>query len=72
MNDSMSLTLLFPSVILQNSKEDSALHSEIFGPVISILQVDSEEEALAIENANPYGNAASIYTESVCSFISCS
>ncbi len=37
---------------------------EIFGPVLSVMHVDTVEEALAIENANPYGNAASIYTSS--------
>ncbi len=37
---------------------------EIFGPVLTILHVDTLEEALEIENANPYGNAASIYTTS--------
>jgi len=37
---------------------------EIFGPVISILRVKDADEALAIENANPYGNAASVFTQS--------
>ena len=37
---------------------------EIFGPVLTVLHVDTLDEALAIENANPYGNAASIYTTS--------
>ena len=35
---------------------------EIFGPVLTVLHVDTLDQALAIENANPYGNAASIYT----------
>ena len=35
---------------------------EIFGPVLTVLRVPTLDEALAIENANPYGNAASIYT----------
>jgi len=37
---------------------------EIFGPVLSVLRVNTLDEALAIENASPYGNAASIYTSS--------
>jgi malonate-semialdehyde dehydrogenase (acetylating) / methylmalonate-semialdehyde dehydrogenase len=36
---------------------------EVFGPVISILRVDTLDEALAIENASPYGNAASVFTQ---------
>ncbi len=35
---------------------------EIFGPVLTIVRVDTLEEALEIENASPYGNAAAIYT----------
>lgn len=35
---------------------------EIFGPVLTVIQVESLDAALKIENASPYGNAASIYT----------
>ena len=35
---------------------------EIFGPVISIMRVPNLDEALVIENASPYGNAASVFT----------
>ncbi len=35
---------------------------EIFGPVLTVLHVDTLEEAIAIENTNRYGNAAVIYT----------
>jgi malonate-semialdehyde dehydrogenase (acetylating)/methylmalonate-semialdehyde dehydrogenase len=37
---------------------------EIFGPVLAIVRTGNLDEALAIENASPYGNAASIFTES--------
>ncbi|HEY8378519.1 MAG TPA: aldehyde dehydrogenase family protein, partial [Nannocystis sp.] len=37
---------------------------EIFGPVLSIIRARTVDEALAIENANPYGNAAAIFTQS--------
>jgi malonate-semialdehyde dehydrogenase (acetylating)/methylmalonate-semialdehyde dehydrogenase len=37
---------------------------EIFGPTLTVIRVKTLEEALAIENANPYGNAAAIYTGS--------
>jgi malonate-semialdehyde dehydrogenase (acetylating)/methylmalonate-semialdehyde dehydrogenase len=36
---------------------------EIFGPVISIMRTNTVDEALRIENANPYGNAASVFTQ---------
>ncbi|KAF9333386.1 hypothetical protein BG006_003691 [Podila minutissima] len=53
-----------PTVILHTNKQDAALHEEVFGPVLSILQVETAEEAIAIENASPYGNGAGIYTNS--------
>lgn len=52
-----------PTILLHKNKTDKALLEEIFGPVLSVIQVDTYEEALAMENANPYGNAASVYTE---------
>ena len=37
---------------------------EIFGPVLSIIRTDTLENALKIENNNPYGNAAAVFTTS--------
>jgi malonate-semialdehyde dehydrogenase (acetylating)/methylmalonate-semialdehyde dehydrogenase len=42
----------------------SVAKEEIFGPVISIIRAKDVDEALAIENANPYGNAAAVFTQS--------
>ena len=39
-------------------------HTEIFGPVLSLIHVDSVEEAIEIVARSPYGNAASIFTDS--------
>ena len=36
--------------------------TEIFGPVLTIQEVDGLDEALRLIAANPYGNAASIFT----------
>ncbi len=44
--------------------EMSVAKEEIFGPVISIMRTDTLDEAIKIENANPYGNAASVFTQS--------
>lgn len=49
--------------IIDNVRPDMpAAQEEIFGPVLSIIRVPNLEEAFKIENANPYGNAASVYT----------
>jgi malonate-semialdehyde dehydrogenase (acetylating)/methylmalonate-semialdehyde dehydrogenase len=44
--------------------EMSVATEEIFGPVSSIMRTENLDEALKIENANPYGNAASVFTQS--------
>jgi malonate-semialdehyde dehydrogenase (acetylating)/methylmalonate-semialdehyde dehydrogenase len=35
---------------------------EIFGPVLSVVRTDAYDEALAVVNANPFGNGAAIFT----------
>jgi malonate-semialdehyde dehydrogenase (acetylating)/methylmalonate-semialdehyde dehydrogenase len=37
---------------------------EIFGPVLSVVRVDTVDEAIALINANPYGNGTAIFTNS--------
>lgn len=51
-----------PTVILHKSSDDCHLREEIFGPVVSIFQTKTKEEAIALENKVPYGNAACVYT----------
>ena len=38
---------------------------EIFGPVVTLLPFDTEEEALAIANGTPYGLACSVWTADI-------
>jgi len=52
-----------PTVIDYVKPGMSVATEEIFGPVISIMRTNTVDEALAIENANPYGNAASVFTQ---------
>jgi malonate-semialdehyde dehydrogenase (acetylating)/methylmalonate-semialdehyde dehydrogenase len=35
---------------------------EIFGPVLSVVRVDSYDDALDLVNSNPYGNGTAIFT----------
>lgn len=37
---------------------------EVFGPVLAAMEADSLEDAIALANANPYGNGAAIFTSS--------
>ncbi len=53
-----------PSIIDYATPKHEAALDEIFGPVLTIIRCDTLEEAIQAENANPYGNAAAIYTSS--------
>jgi malonate-semialdehyde dehydrogenase (acetylating)/methylmalonate-semialdehyde dehydrogenase len=35
---------------------------ELFGPVLTVLRVNTLDEALAIDRSSPYGNATSVFT----------
>ena len=37
---------------------------EIFGPVLVTLEVDTLDEAIALVNANPFGNGTGLFTQS--------
>jgi malonate-semialdehyde dehydrogenase (acetylating)/methylmalonate-semialdehyde dehydrogenase len=37
---------------------------EIFGPVLSVVRADTVDQAIALINANPYGNGTAIFTSS--------
>ncbi len=56
-------TYVGPTVIDFVTPDMSVAKEEIFGPVISIMRTKTVDEALEIENANPYGNAASVFTQ---------
>jgi len=57
-------TYVGPTVIDHVTPDMSVATEEIFGPVISIMRTGTLDEALKIENANPYGNAAAVFTQS--------
>ncbi|HLT38396.1 MAG TPA: CoA-acylating methylmalonate-semialdehyde dehydrogenase, partial [Enhygromyxa sp.] len=53
-----------PTVLDNVAPDSPAAQDEIFGPVLSIIRVPNLDAAIALENASPYGNAASVYTTS--------
>jgi malonate-semialdehyde dehydrogenase (acetylating)/methylmalonate-semialdehyde dehydrogenase len=56
-------TYVGPTVIDYVKPDMAVAKEEIFGPVLSIMRTETVDEAIAIENANPYGNAASVFTQ---------
>jgi gamma-glutamyl-gamma-aminobutyraldehyde dehydrogenase len=51
-----------PTILDDVRNTMAVAREEIFGPVISTIPVDSEEEAVALANQTSYGLAASVYT----------
>ncbi len=55
---------LGPTILDRVRPEMRIAQEEIFGPVLGIVEVADFEEALAVIEAIPYGNAASLFTQS--------
>jgi malonate-semialdehyde dehydrogenase (acetylating)/methylmalonate-semialdehyde dehydrogenase len=53
-----------PTVIDQVGTDMDVYTQEIFGPVLSVVRADDVDEAIALINANPYGNGTAIFTSS--------
>ncbi|GHJ90471.1 hypothetical protein NliqN6_6873 [Naganishia liquefaciens] len=52
-----------PKVLVDVTHEMDVMMEETFGPVVGIMKVDSDEEALTLMNDSPYGLTASIWTD---------
>jgi malonate-semialdehyde dehydrogenase (acetylating)/methylmalonate-semialdehyde dehydrogenase len=51
--------------VLDHVRPDMRIaQEEVFGPVLAIIRAEDLDEALGVENASPYGNAASVFTQS--------
>jgi 4-(gamma-glutamylamino)butanal dehydrogenase len=54
-----------PTIFDQATNQMRIAREEIFGPVLSVIEFDGEDEAIAIANDTDYGLGASVYTENV-------
>jgi succinate-semialdehyde dehydrogenase/glutarate-semialdehyde dehydrogenase len=54
-----------PTVITNVPEGSEILREEIFGPVLSIVEFDDEEEAVALANDTEYGLVSYVFTESL-------
>ena len=53
-----------PTVVDEVTTDMDVYREEIFGPVLAVLRVETVDEAIALINANPYGNGTAIFTSS--------
>ncbi|MFE2494421.1 CoA-acylating methylmalonate-semialdehyde dehydrogenase [Streptomyces scopuliridis] len=51
-----------PSLLDRVTTGMDAYREEIFGPVLTVVRVDTVDEAIALINANPYGNGTAVFT----------
>ena len=52
-----------PTILDQVRPDMRIAQEEVFGPVLAIVRTSDVDQALAVENGSPYGNAASVFTE---------
>ncbi|MEO9273735.1 aldehyde dehydrogenase [Marinomonas sp. 5E14-1] len=60
--DTMDGTYIQPTIFDGVANSDELAREEIFGPVLSVITVNSYEEALQVANDTEYGLAASVFT----------
>ena len=53
-----------PTIFNQATTNMRIYNEEIFGPVLAIIHVDTLAEAVALINANPFGNGVGLFTQS--------
>ena len=54
-----------PTVIVGLNEKCRTNQEEIFGPVVTIMSFDNEEEVISYANSTPYGLSATIWTENL-------
>ena len=56
---------LEPTVLTNVSPDMTIAQEEVFGPVVSVLKFETEEEAIAIANGTPYGLVSGVFTKDI-------
>jgi succinate-semialdehyde dehydrogenase/glutarate-semialdehyde dehydrogenase len=54
-----------PTVLTGVSRDSDIVREEIFGPVVTIVEFETEDEAIALANNTEYGLAAYVFTQNL-------
>ncbi|CUJ93363.1 Betaine aldehyde dehydrogenase 1 [Ruegeria denitrificans] len=54
-----------PTLVQCASADTETLKVEMFGPVMSLLPFDTEDEAIALANSTPYGLGSGVFTQNL-------
>lgn len=54
-----------PTILDCSGTAAPAVHTELFGPVLAVIDFETEAEAVALANATPYGLASGVFTRNL-------
>ncbi|MBC9249239.1 aldehyde dehydrogenase [Pseudomonas alcaligenes] len=61
--DAPGTAYMAPQVLVQVDHQMAVMREESFGPVVGIMPVDNDAQAIALMNDSPYGLSAAIWSE---------
>lgn len=64
-NDVAGSPYIAPEVLTNVDHQMSVMREESFGPIVGIMKVRNDEEAIALMNDSPYGLTASVWTTDI-------
>lgn len=62
-NASESSPYVAPAILTRVNHRMRVMNDECFGPVVGIMPVDTDDEAVALMNDSPYGLTAAVFTQ---------
>ncbi|KAK4504405.1 hypothetical protein PRZ48_005321 [Zasmidium cellare] len=64
-DDEASPYRIRPTILTDITRDMDIFHTESFGPTVSLIPIDSDEEAIDLANDTEYGLSGAVFTESL-------